>query len=544
MLPNKLSAWKTLFDLVEDVKKLSPKDFFISEDRAKDFSVGACGIYIDFSKQRVTKEVLHQLIGLAEERELPERIKDLLDGKLVNTTENRAALHTILRTPLQKSSAKISEEVHGVLNKLKRIVEKIHSKQWRGVTGKPISDIVNIGVGGSDLGPYMTCEALNDFTAKDASELSFHFVSSMDGTQITSILEKLNPETTLFVVSSKSFTTVDTFYNANTAIAWLKDSFNSKELIMKQHVLGVSANLEKMTEWGVPKENQLQFWDWVGGRFSMWSAIGIPIALKVGFSNFKKLLNGAHAMDVHFSTSSLEQNLPVVMGLIGVWNATFLGVNAHTVLPYDGRLKFFPNYLTQLEMESNGKSVTHSGLPLDFKTCPILWGEIGSNAQHAFYQLLHQGTQDVSCDFIAPVKRYNEIDNLKIDSETASYLKEQHILSLSNCLAQSRALFFGNECLADTYEVPNHKVYRGLQSSTTILLDSLTPETLGALIALYEHKVYVMACIWGLNPFDQWGVELGKVIAEEMLEALSLDSVTDFDPSTNNILEYIKSNRH
>ncbi|AKE52342.1 glucose-6-phosphate isomerase [Kangiella geojedonensis] len=497
----------------------------------------------DFTKQLVSKEILTGLLELAESRKLKNRISGLIAGKPVNTSEDRPALHTALRMPKSKSlvvnQTNVVADVHGSLERVKGIVDKIHSGQWRGYSGKPITDIVNIGVGGSDLGPFMVTNALKDFQADWKNHLDFHFVSSMDGTQIFKLLETLNPETCLFIISSKSFTTIDTFYNANTAMEWMLGACPDKSLVVKQHFIGVSASPDKMNEWGIAADNQLLFWDWVGGRFSLWSAIGLPIALSVGMDNFEALLSGAHEMDKQFATAPFEDNIPVLLGLIGVWNATFLNINAHTVLPYDGRLQFLPNYLTQLEMESNGKAVTMDGKKVEYKTCPILWGDIGPNAQHAFYQLLHQGTQKVSCDFIAPINRYHDTSN---GAGTDEFLIKQHKLSLANCLAQSRVLAFGNKAVSDDENLPAHKFYNGNQPSTTILMDELNPYTLGSLIALYEHKVFVMASIWGINPFDQWGVELGKVIAGELLDAIQGDPpAKNLDISTQTLLDTIKN---
>ncbi|MBR5494174.1 MAG: glucose-6-phosphate isomerase, partial [Psychrobacter sp.] len=372
--------------------------------------------------------------------------------------------------------------------------------------------------------------------------IEVHFVSNMDGTQLDNLLKHLNPETTLFIISSKSFGTVDTLSNAKTALSWLlataKLRAGTEDSVLRRHFIGISANGEKMSAWGIHPEHQLQLWEWVGGRFSLWSAIGLAIAIRIGIDGFKALLAGAHSMDEHFAQAHFAENLPVLLGLLAVWNSTFLHVNAHTVLPYDGRLEYLPSYLTQLEMESNGKSVTLHGERLDYDTCPILWGEIGSNAQHAFYQLLHQGTQQVSCDFIACVRRYS-------DKATNASLQQQHELSLANCLAQSRVLAFGNAAIADAdiqiaSDADKYKYYRGNQPSTTLLIDELTPHSLGALIALYEHKVYVMASIWDINPFDQWGVEMGKQMAESVHAAMQQEGDEQFDSSTNQLLQHIK----
>ncbi|GAA4364716.1 glucose-6-phosphate isomerase [Kangiella marina] len=536
--------WKKLNCLARSVEQSSIFDLFEKEpERASRFLLNHSIYHLDFTKQLINQDIFEGLLELAEQSDLEDKISSLVTGSSVNISEGRPALHSALRLPesdsLMVNGRNLVKDVHQTLNEVERIVSKVHKGQWRGYSGRAITDIINIGVGGSDLGPFMVTNALKDFKTSCKVDLDFHFVSSMDGTQIFKLLDQLNPETCLFIISSKSFTTVDTFYNANTAMEWMLGACSNKKLVLKQHFVGISACPEKMKFWGIPEQNQLLFWEWVGGRFSLWSAIGLPIALSIGMDNFKELLAGAHEMDKHFAKTPLEKNLPVILGLVGIWNATFLSINAHTVLPYDGRLQYLPNYLTQLEMESNGKAVTEKGDTVKFKTCPILWGDIGPNAQHAFYQLLHQGTQKVSCDFIAPIKRYH---NTKNGSGTDEYLIKQHQLSLANCLAQSRVLAFGNKVVSSNDELPAHKFYNGNQPSTTILIDELNPRSLGGLIAMYEHKVYVMAMIWGINPFDQWGVELGKVIADEILQAIQSDhNNLKSDISTNSLLDIIKA---
>lgn len=518
--------------------------FTADSNRGQKFSATACDIYMDFSKQAIDDESLLKLIQLADACELSQKIKALLAGEKVNDTEQRAALHTALRLPkgepLIVDGVDVGQQVHDSLDKCEALVHRIRSGIWRGYSGKAIRDVVNIGVGGSDLGPLMATTALSEWADTD---IHAHFVSNMDGTQLESLLKKLNPQTTLFIISSKSFGTVDTLSNAKTALSWLLAAYAHKPTILRRHFIGISTRPDKMSDWGIHPDNQLLLWDWVGGRFSMWSAIGLAIAVRIGMANFRALLAGAHEMDKHFEQADFYKNLPVLLGLIGVWNATFLGINAHTVLPYDGRLSHFPNYLTQLEMESNGKSVKRTGESVNYRTCPILWGDIGSNAQHAFYQLLHQGTQRVSCDFITPIHRYNDT---QIVNNSLVY---QHKLSLANCLAQSQVLAFGNAALphgmanvAD--DLAKFKKYRGNQPSTTLLLGDLNPKTLGALIALYEHKVYVMSVLWQINPFDQWGVEVGKVMANRVYDELISKTNTDcFDHSTNTLLSVIKQSR-
>ena len=534
--------WQQLQELAAQPWSLD-KLFTQEAERTSRFSTQAGALYMDYSKQCVDETVLSALLSLADSCDLSGRIKSLLQGAMVNTSEERAALHTALRLPvtakLQVGTQDVVTDVHQSLARVARLSERVRSGTWRGFSGKAITDVVNIGVGGSDLGPLMATTALDEW-ADTAIEV--HFVSNMDGTQLDNLLKHLNPETTLFIISSKSFSTVDTLSNAKTALSWLlataKLRAGTEDSVLRRHFIGISANGEKMSAWGIHPEHQLQLWEWVGGRFSLWSAIGLAIAIRIGIDGFKALLAGAHSMDEHFAQADFAENLPVLLGLLAVWNSTFLQVNAHTVLPYDGRLEYLPSYLTQLEMESNGKSVTLHGERLDYDTCPILWGEIGSNAQHAFYQLLHQGTQQVSCDFIACVRRYS-------DKATNASLQQQHELSLANCLAQSRVLAFGNAAIAETdsqiaCDADKYKYYRGNQPSTTLLIDELTPHSLGALIALYEHKVYVMASIWDINPFDQWGVEMGKQMAESVHAAMQQEGGEQFDSSTNQLLQHIK----
>ncbi len=520
--------------------------FAQDDERATRFSMQADALYMDYSKQCIDETVLSNLLSLADSCDLSARIKALLQGAMVNTSEERAALHTALRLPetatLQVGGQDVVADVHSSLAQVARLSERVRSGTWRGFSGKAITDVVNIGVGGSDLGPLMATTALDEWADTD---IEVHFVSNMDGTQLDNLLKHLNPETTLFIISSKSFGTIDTLSNAKTALSWLlataKLRAGTEDSVLRRHFIGISANGGKMSAWGIHPEHQLQLWEWVGGRFSLWSAIGLAIAIRIGMAGFKALLAGAHSMDEHFAQADFAENLPVLLGLLAVWNSTFLQVNAHTVLPYDGRLSYLPSYLTQLEMESNGKSVTQHGDHIDYDTCPILWGEIGSNAQHAFYQLLHQGTQQVSCDFIACVRRYSD----KVHNAS---LQQQHELSLANCLAQSRVLAFGNAAIIDTVndsattvsEADKYKYYRGNQPSTTLLIDELTPHSLGALVALYEHKVYVMASIWDINPFDQWGVEMGKQMAESVHHAMQQEDSGQFDTSTDQLLQHIR----
>ena len=538
MLPRKaLPEWQHLETLAQAMRQRHLRDLWTDPNRTEALSIRMGPLLADFSKQRVTATELSGLLALAKACSMQESIAGLLSGEHVNDTENRAALHSALRMPRERTltleGKDILPGVHASLSRMEEMVAHIHSGQWRGFSGRAIRDVVNIGVGGSDLGPFMACTALGEFAPAEARDLSLHFVSSIDGTQISDLLRSLNPETTLFIISSKSFTTVDTFSNANTAWHWMISAGADEEMLRRHHFVGISTRPDRMTEWGIAPENQLLFWEWVGGRFSLWSAIGLPIALRIGMQGFRELLAGAHALDEHFLSAPLEQNLPVLMGLMGVWNATFLDIRAHAVLPYDGRLKHFPAYLTQLEMESNGKSVSRGGEKVDYSTCPVLWGDVGPNAQHAFYQLLHQGTQPVSCDFIAPVRRYDH---------RHESLQRQHQLSLANCLAQSRVLMLGDACVDGSQETPQFRRYHGNQPSTTLLLDELTPYALGHLIALYEHKVFVMSVIWNINPFDQWGVELGKQIADSVMLAMNGGlSTATLDGSTAALLALIQA---
>ena len=537
-------AWQVVKDHAETLKRHHLRELFAAEtDRQPRFTRHAAGLTLDLSKQRWSAETLAYLLALAEAAEVPDAIRRLLDGERVNVSEDRPALHTALRLPADASLVVEGEDlvpgVHRTLDRMATMVERFHAGQWRGATGKAITDVVNLGVGGSDLGPVMVTHALADYRPREVHPVEVHFASTMDGSQLADYLGRLSPETTLFVLSSKSFTTIDTLSNASTARDWLMARLGGEEgvdaeLVMRQHFIGVSASPGKMAEWGIAEAHQLEFWEWVGGRYSLWGAIGLPIALVVGMEHFRALLAGAHAMDVHFREAPLADNLPVLLALAGIWNVNFLDIRAHSILPYDGRLEYFAAYLEQLEMESNGKSVTHDGREVGYATCPVLWGQLGPNAQHAFYQLLHQGTQAVECDFIAPLRRYDDVE----DPATRTHLKGQHRLTLANCFAQSRVLMLGDDAIPDDGPRPGHKRYRGNQPSTTLLLDALTPATLGALIALYEHKVFVQATVWGINPFDQWGVELGKKIAGETQRILeSHQGLEAMDASTRALIE-------
>lgn len=532
-----------LQDLSLTVGQKHLNEFFAEDNqRFKHFSVQYDEITFDYSKHRVDESVISALIDFAQVRDLSTWTKRLFSEEEINYTEQRAAMHWALRLPKHdEQHPKLAGKVHEQLERMYALVEKIHAGQYRGATGEVIQDVVNIGVGGSDLGPLMVSHALSDFKVNTIKPLKVHFVSTMDGTQLSDLLHQLRPETTLFIISSKSFGTIDTLYNAQTARQWLEKQLGQSEAVNQHHFIGVSTKPEKMTEWGIASHNQFLLWDWVGGRYSLWSCIGLPIALNIGVQGFKRLLAGAYAIDEHFQNAPLQQNIPVLMGILGIWNHNFLGIQTQAILPYDGRLKYFSAYLQQLEMESNGKSIQRNGKKVELNTCPIVWGEVGPNAQHAFYQLLHQGAHKVSCEFIAPVNRYaaNQFTYVK----NANALIDQHHLALSNCLAQSRLLAFGNQAL-DAEEVlglENYQKYDGNQPSTTILLKELSPYTLGMLVALYEHKVFVQSVLWNINAFDQWGVEKGKQIANQVLPILTgtEKDYVDFDSSTRGLLDIL-----
>lgn len=540
---NSNNAYKKLNSVKEQLKSIHLRQLFaVDPERFNQYSVQFEQVVFDYSKHRVNRDAMQHLIEWAETQNLRSWIGSLFSTQTINYTEQRAAMHWALRLPREDQQHEdLAAEVHAQLDRMYALVEQIHAGQRRGATGEVIQDVVNIGVGGSDLGPLMVSHALSDFKYQSAKPLNVHFVSTMDGSQLSELLHQLRPETTLFIISSKSFGTIDTLSNAQTVRLWLEKSLGQHPSIVKHHFIGVSTKPEKMIAWGIPPENQLLLWDWVGGRYSLWSCIGLPIALSIGVDGFKQLLAGAYAVDQHFQYKPLEQNIPVLMGLLGAWNTNFLDIQTHAILPYDGRLKYFASYLQQLEMESNGKSVQRNGEKVQLDTCPIIWGEVGPNAQHAFYQLLHQGTQAVSCDFIAPVKRYNSQQYTYVDNADA--LIEQHHLALSNCLAQSRLLAFGNDALDQTelQGLPAYKQYEGNQPSSTILLQELNPYSLGMLIALYEHKVFVQSVLWNINPFDQWGVEKGKEIANQLLPILNGEQtdISGLDGSTQGLIKIL-----
>jgi len=502
-------------------------------------------ILVDYSKNRVNKEIMDHLFDLAKECDIEGMRSKMFSGEKINFTEDRPVLHIALRnaseTPIMVDGKNVMPEVKDVLKRMKNFTELVRSGKWVGCTGKKITDVVNIGIGGSDLGPLMVTEALKPY----ADGPNVHFVSNIDGTHLSTVLKKLNYETTMFVIASKTFTTLETMTNATSAKKWfLKQEKDVKSVAL--HFIALSTNKTKVTDFGIDANNMFQFWDWVGGRYSLWSAIGMSIALNIGFDNFEQLLAGAHNMDNHFTSAPMEQNAPVILALLGIWYNNFYGAQTHALLPYDQYLHRFAAYFQQGDMESNGKYVTRDGSKVDYSTGPIVWGEPGTNGQHAFYQLIHQGTKIVPCDFIAPVDSHNPIsENL------------HHEILLANFLAQTEALMLGKTSeqvlseLKDSNMAPDqiekilpHKVFLGNRPTNSIMFQKLTPYMLGNLIAMYEHKIFVQGCIWNINSFDQWGVELGKQLAKVILPELqSEDAVTSHDASTNGLISHIKNNR-
>ena len=536
MAQQNTAAWEQLRQPARRLDDNHLSELFAADSaRFSSFHRRHAGLLLDFSKQRLDQPVLDQLCALADSADLGGWISKLFAGERVNVSEDRAAMHWRLRQFQADGARSENEAVAEQLDNMAAIVDKLHAGQWRGVTGEPITDVVNIGVGGSDLGPLMACRALEDDASPDGLDIALHFVSTMDGSQVSHLLRQLRPHSTLFIISSKSFSTIDTLSNAATARTWLERHLGEHPALAACHFLGVSSNQQAMNDWGIAPHNQLLLWDWVGGRYSMWSAIGLPVALRIGMAGFIEMLRGAESMDQHFRSAAWADNLPALLGLIGVWNHNVLGIDTHAVLPYDGRLKYLPAYLSQLEMESNGKCVTREGEPVAEKTCPVIWGDVGPNAQHAFYQLLHQGTQSVSCDFIAPIRRYHNAAH----NDASADLGRQHQLALANCLAQSRLLALGRA--PEAGEQGKYRSYHGNQPSTTLLLDELSPSTLGSLIALYEHKVFVQSVLWQINPFDQWGVEEGKRLANSVHASLTGEQSDDsLDASTAGLLAAIR----
>uniref|UniRef100_A0A7S2BQ73 Glucose-6-phosphate isomerase n=1 Tax=Haptolina brevifila TaxID=156173 RepID=A0A7S2BQ73_9EUKA len=537
-------AWKKLQEHY-DGEMLSKKmtDLFAEDaERFKSFSTSYHDILLDYSKNIVTDKTMQLLEELCAETKVLEMAKAMFSGEKINHTEKRAVLHVALRnrasTPIMVDGADVMPEVNGVLEKLQAFVNKVRSGDWKGFTGKSITDVVNLGIGGSDLGPVMVTEALKPYTKRD---LKVHFVSNVDGTHIAETLRELNAETTLFLIASKTFTTQETMANAASAKTWLLNHLTDEAAIAK-HFAALSTNGTAVAAFGIDTENMFGFWDWVGGRYSSWSAIGTSIALAIGWDNFIEFLTGAHEMDQHFLNTPFRQNLPMILATLGVWYGNFFGAESHAILPYDQYMHRFPAYFQQGDMESNGKRVTRSGKPVTVSTGPIIWGEPGTNGQHAFYQLIHQGTKLIPCDFIAPIFTHNEIG-------------DHHTLLLSNFFAQTEALMKGKteavvkeELTAkgmsaeEVETLAPHKVFPGNKPTTSIMFDRLTPQTLGALVAMYEHKIFVQGVIWDINSYDQWGVELGKELAKKILpELTSEESVSSHDASTNGLINHFKA---
>ncbi len=541
MTPINIPEWQSLVRHYSDLKFVSMREqFALDSGRVHHFSVTCGDLLLDYSKNRITRETMEKLIALAEAVNLDDWIEKMFTGEKINNTEDRAVLHIALRnranTPIYVDGQDVMPAVNAVLEQMRQFCRKVHEGEWLGYTGKKITDIVNIGIGGSDLGPAMICDALEPYAIDD---MQVHFVSNVDGTDLSTTLEKLNPETTLFVVCSKTFTTQETLTNAESARAWFLGRASQQDVA--RHFVAVSTNAEAVSAFGIDTDNMFEIWDWVGGRYSLWSAIGLPIALYVGMDNFERLLAGGHEMDNHFRNEKFTQNMPVILGLLGVWYINFFGAQTHAIVPYDHSMARFPSHMQQLDMESNGKVTNRQGARLSYKTGPVIWGTPGTNGQHAYFQLIHQGTQLIPVDFILPVNsHYPECDH-------------QSIL-LANGLAQSEALMKGKtaeEVRAELVKeglkgkelealIP-HKVFPGNRPSNTLLFPKLTPEMLGKLVAMYEHKVFVQGVIWNINSFDQWGVELGKQLAKAILPDLKSDGeISPHDSSTTNLIKLIR----
>ena len=542
--PTNTQAWKALEAHQSQLAHTTIADLFKQEqNRFNDYSLTFENqILVDFSKNKINQETLKLLHQLAKESALDEAINAMFTGEKINRTENRAVLHTALRnrsnTPVYVDGKDVMPEVNAVLAKMNAFCDRVISGEWKGYTGKAITDVVNIGIGGSDLGPYMVTEALRPYK----NHLNMHFVSNVDGTHIAETLKKVNPENTLFLVASKTFTTQETMTNANSARDWLLAAAKDNSAVAK-HFAALSTNGKAVAEFGIDTNNMFEFWDWVGGRYSLWSAIGLSIALSIGFDNFEALLSGAHEMDKHFRTAPLEKNIPATLALVGLWNTNFLGAQTEAILPYDQYLHRFAAYFQQGNMESNGKYVDRNGDVIrDYQTGPIIWGEPGTNGQHAFYQLIHQGTMLIPCDFIAPAQSHNP-------------LGDHHSKLLSNFFAQTEALAFGKtkeeveaefvkagKSLDEVKDIVPFKVFTGNKPTNSILVQKITPFVLGALIAMYEHKIFAQGVIFNIFSFDQWGVELGKQLANRILPELAdKENVSSHDSSTNGLINQFKA---
>ncbi|MBV6824286.1 glucose-6-phosphate isomerase [Pseudomonas sp. PD9R] len=540
-----LPAWQALNDHRQAMQDFSMREAFNADpQRFTQFTLSSCGLFLDYSKNLINAETRNLLVGLANEVDLKGAIKSLFDGEIVNASEGRPALHTALRRPvgdkLSVNGVNVMPEVHRVLNQMTDLVGRIHDGLWRGYTEKPITDVVNIGIGGSFLGPELVSEALLSYAQKG---VRCHYLANIDGSEFHELTMTLRAETTLFIVSSKSFNTLETLKNAQAARAWYLAQGGS-EAELHRHFIAVSSNNAAAVAFGIREENIFPMWDWVGGRYSLWSAIGLPIALAIGMSNFKELLSGAYTMDQHFLTTPFEQNMPVLLALLGVWYGNFWGAQSHAILPYDHYLRNITKHLQQLDMESNGKRVRQDGTPVATDTGPVIWGGVGCNGQHAYHQLLHQGTQLIPADFIVPIVSFNPVS-------------DHHQWLYANCLSQSQALMLGKTLAeaetelrdkgmseAEVQKLAPHKVIPGNRPSNTLVVERISPRRLGALVAMYEHKVFVQSVIWGINAFDQWGVELGKELGKGVYNRLvgSEESPAD-DPSTQGLINYFRG-RH
>jgi glucose-6-phosphate isomerase len=531
-------AWKALGAHYKQIRAAHLRQLFADDPkRGERFNVEALGLYFDYSKNRITDETLKLLLQLAEESGLRERIDAMFRGEKINVTEKRAVLHVALRAPKDEKilvdGKDVVPAVHAVLDKMAAFSDRVRSGEWKGHTGKRIRNVINVGIGGSDLGPVMAYEALRHYSQRD---MTFRFVSNVDGTDFAEAVLDLDPAETLFIISSKTFTTLETMTNAHTARDWALKGLGGDQSAVAKHFVAVSTNAAEVSKFGIDTANMFEFWDWVGGRYSMDSAIGLSTMLAVGPENFRAMLSGFHQMDEHFRTTPFERNLPVLMGLLAVWYNDFFGAQTVAVLPYEQYLKRFPAYLQQLTMESNGKHVTLAGKKVNYDTGPIYWGEPGTNGQHSFYQLIHQGTRLIPCDFIGFYKPLNP-------------LGQHHTLLMSNVFAQAEALAFGKtpeevQAEGTPKSLVPHRVFEGNRPSNTILAEQLTPETLGKLVALYEHSVFTQGTIWSIDSFDQWGVELGKVLAKRIigeLEAPAEPALTH-DSSTNNLIRRYRQN--
>lgn len=535
--PTTTLAWKQLREHYTAMKNIPMRDLFLDKERFKKYSLCLDDIVFDYSKNIATEDTFQLLIQLAEECKLRDGIEAMFNGDIINGTEKRSVLHTALRNfsnnPVYAAGEDVMPSIKKVLQKMKTFCNGVHKGDIKGYTGKRIKYFVNIGIGGSDLGPQMVTEALRPYWVKG---IETYFVSNVDGTHIAEVLKKVDPERTIFLVASKTFTTQETMTNAQTARKWfLKKA--KKEKHIASHFIALSTNEKEVVNFGIDKKNMFEFWDWVGGRYSLWSAIGMSVALTIGYKNFEQLLKGAHLADNHFQTASFDKNIPVLMGLLGIWYVNFWGAQSEAILPYDQYLHRFAAYFQQGNMESNGKNINRNGEPVEYATSPVIWGEPGTNGQHAFYQLLHQGTPLIPCDFIAPAQSHNPIG-------------DHHIKLLSNFFAQTEALMNGKTEVEAGKELENsqlsneeisallpYKVFAGNKPTNSILIKKITPYTLGTLIALYEHKIFVQGLVWNIYSFDQWGVELGKQLASKILPELESGiEVSNHDSSTNGLI--------